>query len=41
MVEHFDGRLEVMRWPVELKVLAPEDDKPFEDQPEEVKAEAA
>ncbi len=41
VVEHFDGRLEVMRWPVELKVLAPEDDKPFEDEPEEVKAEAA
>ena len=41
VVEHFDGRLEVMRWPVELKTLAPEADEPFEDEPKEVEAEAA
>ena len=41
VVEHFDGRLEVMRWPVELKALAHEDNAPFEDEPEEVEAEAA
>ncbi len=41
VVEHFDGRFEVMRWPVELKAPVHEDNAPLEDEPEEVKAEAA
>jgi UDP-2,3-diacylglucosamine pyrophosphatase LpxH len=41
VVEHFDGRFEVIRWPVELKVLTPEGNTPFEDEPQDVKAEAA
>ena len=41
VVEHFDGRLEVMRWPVELKAIANEDNTSFEDETEEVEAEAA
>jgi hypothetical protein len=41
VVEHFDGRFEVMHWPVELKTVVQEDNAPFEDEPLEVEAEAA
>ncbi|HXZ17786.1 MAG TPA: UDP-2,3-diacylglucosamine diphosphatase, partial [Roseiarcus sp.] len=41
VVEHFDGRFEVMRWPVELKAVVVEDNTPFEDEPDEAEAEAA
>jgi UDP-2,3-diacylglucosamine pyrophosphatase LpxH len=41
VVEHFDGRLEVMRWPAALKVLVHEDNTPFEDEREQAEAEAA
>ena len=41
VVERFDGRFEVILWPVELKTLAPEDDAPSEDELKEVEAEAA
>ena len=42
VVEHLDGRLEVLRWPraLALPVLA-EDNLPFEDEREEAQAEAA
>ena len=41
VVEHFDGRFEVMRWPAELKVVTQDDDASFEDEPQAVEAEAA
>ena len=41
VVEHFDGRLEVMRWPVTLKALVSGDETPLEDERQEVEAEAA
>ena len=41
VVEHFDGRLEVMRWPAALEVLVHEDSTPLEDEREAVEAEAA
>jgi UDP-2,3-diacylglucosamine pyrophosphatase LpxH len=41
VVEHFDGRFEVLRWPVALKALIREEDASIEDERERVEAEAA
>ncbi len=42
VVEHHDGRFEVLRWPIALPVAAQvEDNAPFEDDREEARAEAA
>ncbi|MBV8106632.1 MAG: UDP-2,3-diacylglucosamine diphosphatase [Hyphomicrobiales bacterium] len=42
VVEHHDGRFEVLRWPTKLTVAAQvEDNTPFEDEREEARAEAA
>jgi len=40
VVEHFDGRFEVLRWPIALKALVHEDNTPF-DEREGAEAEAA
>jgi hypothetical protein len=42
VVEHHDGRFEVLHWPIRLMVAAHvEDNAPFEDEREDARAEAA
>ena len=42
VVEHFDGRLEVLRWKNPLRLATPvEDSGSFEDEQERTQAEAA